>query len=228
MLLTEVNNESTMVVRRVRDPGLSGAHMSYLYVTALTATNVDGFAEAGATWAQDHYKALGAVTTTASQIIMGGEMAGTILVAFEYETVNGAMNGQQAFYADEALVRLMQDHQVQISRRSLMRVQTEFGERTGEYGSVLYLSTSPIDDASAQTNFAKNWAHMQHGAHGMTVLANVAAGPSPFTHTVVTWADSLDDLLAASAQNMADPEVQQIMAEWNVNLQGRVLSRRLF
>ena len=105
--------------------------MSYLYVTALTATNVNGFAEAGATWAQDHYRALGALTTTGSEVIMGGEMAGTILVAFEYETIDAAMAGQQAFYSDQALVQLMQDHTVQISRRSLMRVQAEFGERNG-------------------------------------------------------------------------------------------------
>ena len=202
--------------------------MSYLYVTALTATNVEGFAESGATWAQDHYRALGAVTTTASEIIMGGEMAGTVLVAFEYETVDAAMKGQRAFYAEEPLVQLMHDHDVQISRRSLMRVQAEFGERAGSYSSVLYLASSPIDDDSAQTNFGKSWDHLQNGAHGMTALANVAGGPSPFTHTVVTWTDSLDDLMAASAQNMADPNVQQIMADWNVSHLGRALSRRLF
>ena len=166
--------------------------MSYLYVTALTATNVDGFAEAGATWAQDHYRALGARTTTGSQVIMGGEMAGTILVAFEYETIDAAMAGQQAFYSDQALVQLMQDHTVQISRRSLMRVQAEFGERNGGFSSVLYLSSAPIDDASAQANFATNWGHIQDGANGMITLANIAAGPAPFTHTVVTSTDSLD------------------------------------
>jgi hypothetical protein len=202
--------------------------MSYLYVTALTATNVDGFAEAGATWAQDHYRALGARTTTGSQVIMGGEMAGTILVAFEYETVDAAMAGQQAFYSDQALVQLMQDHTVQISRRSLMRIQAEFGERNGGFSSVLYMASAPMDDASAQANFATSWGHIQDGAHGMTTLANVAAGPAPFTHTVVTWTDSLDQLMAASAKNMADPEVQKIMADWNVNLLGRTLARRLF
>lgn len=202
--------------------------MSYLYVTALTATDVDGFAESGATWAQDHYRGLGAISTTANQVIMGGEMAGTIFVGFEYETIDAAMNGQQAFYADDALVQLMRDHDVQISRRSLMRVQAEFGERAGAYSSILYLSSSLADDAAAQTAFAKNWAHMQSGGNGLTALASVASGPAPFTHTVVTWTDSLDDLMAASARNMADPEVQQNLADWNVTLLGRALSRRLF
>ena len=109
-----------------------------------------------------------------------------------------------------------------------MRVQAEFGERNGDFSSVLYLASAPIDDASAQANFATNWGHIQHGAHGMTTLANVAAGPAPFTHTVVTWTDSLDQLMDASAKNMADPDVQKIMADWNVNLLGRVLCRRLF
>ena len=89
------------------------------------------------------------------------------------EKFDAAMAGQQAFYSDQALVQLMQDHTVQISRRSLMRVQAEFGERNGGFSSVLYLSSAPIDDASAQANFATNWGHIQDGAHGMTTLANV-------------------------------------------------------
>ena len=109
-----------------------------------------------------------------------------------------------------------------------MRIQAEFGERDGGFSSVLYLSSAPIDDASAQANFATNWGHIQDGAHGMITLANIAAGPAPFTHTVVTSTDSLDQLMAASAKNMADPEVQKIMADWNVNLLGRTLARRLF
>ena len=127
--------------------------MSYLYVTALTATNVDGFAEAGATWAQDHYRALGARTTTGSQVIMGGEMAGTILVAFEYETIDAAMAGQQAFYSDQALVQLMQDHTVQISRRSLMRVQAELAnEMAGSVPSFTFRARRSMTLRPKQTS----------------------------------------------------------------------------
>ena len=38
-------------------------------------------------------KELGATDFTASQIIMGGEMSGTCLIGFEFETIDAAMAG---------------------------------------------------------------------------------------------------------------------------------------
>ena len=203
-------------------------HMSYSYVSIISLTDVAGFAEAGNTWAPEHYRALGATTTTASQAIMGGDMAGMVAVSFEFDSIDAAMRGQQAFYGDERLVQLMQDHQVHIQRRSLMRIQAEFGERTGEFGSVLYMTSAPIDDATAQTNFGHNWGHIQHGANGMMAMTAVAAGAAPFTGSVVTSTDSLDDLMAASVKNFSDPAVAQMMADTQTQVLGRVLVQRLF
>ena len=50
---------------------------------------------------------------------MGGEMAGMVVIGFEYDSVDAAMAGQAGFYHDDQLVGMMQDTQVQINRRIL-------------------------------------------------------------------------------------------------------------
>ena len=66
--------------------------MTYLYVVAGSMSDPEVFAEAGATWAGERFLEMGALSATANQVIMGGEMASTVLVAFETETADGAMN----------------------------------------------------------------------------------------------------------------------------------------
>jgi len=128
---------------------------------------------------------------------MGGEMAGTFMAA----------------------------SQVQVHRRTIHRVRAEFGAREGEYGSVLYLAGALPADAEA--NFAHAWSHVQKGANGMLASEVVANGPSTFSAASVTWTDSLDSMLAAAADNFADPVTQEIMAATNTTVVGRVLTRRL-
>ena len=62
----------------------------------------------------------------------------------------------------------------------------------------------------------------------MTALQLIAGGASPFSAAAVTWADSIDALLAASAKNFADPVVQEMMTSTGSTVLGRVISRRLF
>ena len=115
-----------------------------------------------------------------------------------------------------------------LAYRGHRRVQAEFGTRTGDVGSVLYVGGPRLDDATAQESFALAWGHMQNGANGLAALENIAGGPGTFTGNVVTWADSLDSLMAASAENFADPEVQEQIASSGIQVLGRVLTRRLF
>ena len=56
----------------------------------------------------------------------------------------------------------------------------------------------------------------------------IASGPAPFNGVVVTWADSMDELLAASAANFADPAVQETMAATQSTILGRLMTRVLF
>jgi hypothetical protein len=202
--------------------------MTYVSAAVTSIDDVAAFAEAGKSWASARLAEMGALSTTANQVIMGGEAAGAVTVAFEWESIDAAMAGQAALYADADMLTLMKDTGVNLHRRSLMRVQAEFGTRTGDVGSVLYLGGPQLDDATAQANYAVSWAHVQKGANGVAALRNVAAGPSPFSATVATWADSLDSLMAASAEGFADPKVQELMTSTGTQVLGRLLTRRLF
>ncbi len=202
--------------------------MTYLTAAVISLDDPAAFAEAEKSWASARMSEMGAVSITASQIVMGGEAAGTAIVAFEWESIDAAMAGQAALYTAADMLTLMKDTGVTLHRRSLMRVQAEFGTRTGDFGSVLYLGGPPLDDATAQAGFALSWGHVQTGANGITALANVAGGPGSFTGSAVTWADSLDAMMAASADSYADPEIQEAIASSGMQVLGRVITRRLF
>jgi len=202
--------------------------MPFIYSVAAHVSDSKLFAEAGAGWAGERMRSLGANSVTANQVVMGGEMAGQVLVAFEVDTADAAMALNAAIYGDDDLVGLLRDAGVQVERRSLMRIQAEFGTRDASHATVLYVAGQPVDDETAQTNFTRNWNHISAGAAGMTAMQVIASGPAPFNGVVVTWADSMDALLAASAANFADPAVQETMAATNSTILGRLMTRRLF
>jgi hypothetical protein len=199
--------------------------MTYIYSVLANVGDKKAFAEADI---MGNLENLGVKSYTATEIVMGGEMAGMVVIGFEYDSVDAAMQGQAGFYHDSDLVGMMQATQVQINRRILFRVQAERGERQGQYGTILYIAGRPIDDATMESNMDHNWSHIQEGANGLTWLMSVAAGPAPFNATAVTWADSLDDLLAVSNKMFADPKTMQIMTDSGAQILGRVIGRNMF
>ncbi len=201
--------------------------MSYFYSALTNVGNVQEFTAASSGWAGDRMKELGATDFNASQIIMGGEMSGMCLIGFEFETIDAAMAGQAGLYQDAQMLEMMRDTGVSVVRRSLFRTQAELGERKGQFGSVLYISGRPIDDATAASNMEQSWKTVSEGANGVIGLQAVAAGASPFQGTVVTATDSLDALIAASAKSFADPEMAKRMGEQGWTIIGRVLMNRL-
>ncbi|NBS30200.1 MAG: hypothetical protein EBS76_06735 [Actinobacteria bacterium] len=201
--------------------------MTYLYSVLAQVGDKKAFTEASQTWVGGHLEKLGVRSYSATEIVMGGEMAGLCVIGFEYDSVDAAMAGQAGFYQDSELVGMMQATQVHVNRRILFRVQSERGERRGQYGTILYMAGRPVDDATMESNMDHNWSHIQNGANGLTWLMSVAAGPAPFNATAVTWTDSLDDLLAASNKMFADPKTMQIMTDSGAQILGRVIGRNM-
>ena len=97
--------------------------MSYVYTVLASIADPDAFGKAGQEWAGERLGTLGATSSNASQIVMGGEMSGLCIVAFEFDTVDAAMAAQSKIYQDADLVALMRDTQVNVQRRNLFRVQ---------------------------------------------------------------------------------------------------------
>ena len=135
--------------------------MPFIYSVAAHVSDSKLFAEAGAGWAGERMRSLGANSVTANQVVMGGEMAGQVLVAFEVDTADSAMALNAAIYGDDDLVGLLRDAGVQVERRSLMRIQAEFGTRDASHATVLYVAGQPVDDETAETNFTRNWNHQR-------------------------------------------------------------------
>jgi len=201
--------------------------MTYLYSVLAQVGDKKAFSEASQTWVGGNLEKLGVRSYSVTEIVMGGEMAGMVVVGFEYDSVDAAMAGQAGLYADSEIVGLMQEAQVQVVRRNLFRVQSERGERRGQYGTILYMAGRPLDDATMESNMDHNWSHINASANGLTWLMSVASGPSPFNATAVTWTDSLDDLLAASNKLFADPKTMQIMTDSGAQVLGRVIGRNM-
>ena len=74
--------------------------MPFIYSVAAHVSDSKLFAEAGAGWAGERMRSLGANSVTANQVVMGGEMAGQVLVAFEVDTADSAMALNAAIYGD--------------------------------------------------------------------------------------------------------------------------------
>ena len=201
--------------------------MTYLYSVLAQVADKNAFSEAGKSWVPGNLEKLGVRSFSSTEIVMGGELSGMCIVGFEYDSVDAAMAGQAGLYADSEIVGLMQEAQVQVVRRNLFRVQSERGERRGQYGTILYMAGRPLDDATMESNMDHNWSHINAGANGLTWLMSVASGPSPFNATAVTWTDSLDDLLAASNKMFADPKTMQIMTDSGAQVLGRVIGRNM-
>ena len=122
--------------------------MTYLYSVLAQVGDKKAFSEASQTWVGGNLEKLGVRSYSATEIVMGGEMAGMVVIGFEYDSVDAAMAGQAGFYHDDQLVGMMQDTQVQINRRILFRVQSERGERRGQK---LDVNTVQVSSAAAAT-----------------------------------------------------------------------------
>ena len=96
--------------------------MPFIYSVAARVSDSELFAEAGAGWAGERMRSLGANSVKANQVVMGGEMAGQVLVAFEVDTADSAMALNAAIYGDGDLVRVLWDAGVEVDRRSLRRM----------------------------------------------------------------------------------------------------------
>ena len=201
--------------------------MTYWSATVARMADMEVFKSALNDWIPGRMSEYGATDLLAMQVVLGGEAAGTVQVAFEYPSVDAVLEANAKQAADPDFQRLIQDSGGQLLRRSLLKTWGERGERSGEYATGLYIAHDPLDEDTANNNLDKSWAHMQAGATGIAQSLIVAGGEMTGVTIVLTRTNSMDSLLEASALNFADPEVQQGMAAINARVVGRVVGRAL-
>ena len=152
---------------------------------------------------------------------MGGEAAGLVGVSFEWESVAAAIAGSNAVYSDSQLMQMMGDCGVSVVRRSVLEILAEFGETrpTSGFGTAVYMS----GNISAE-GMDTAWGHMQAGANGLQLNRAIANGIAPWTGLVVSFADSVDDLLGAAVNAWADTSMQARNSMNDVKPLGRVIN----
>ncbi len=169
----------------------------------------------------------GATDFRVNQIVMGGDRAGLIAIIFEVPSVAAAMEVSAGINANSETVSIMKDSGYQMVSRSLMRNVATRGNTDGQFGSMLLMSGGQVTDEEAESNLGDGWNHMSGAANGMRLVQSFAAGATPTPWALIGWTDDLDAYVAASAQSMADPKVQQNFADGNIAVHGRIITKRL-
>ena len=189
---------------------------------AVTAVqDLNGFVEASNSYGKQRVLDMGCKHSSIAKIIMGGEAAGLVGVSFEWESVDAAIAGSKAINSDGQMTQMMSDCGVSVVRRSVLEILAERGETrpTSGFGTAVYMS----GNISAE-GIDTGWGHMQAGANGLMLTRAIANGIAPWTGLVMTFADSVDDLLVAAANAWGDTSMQALNAKNDVKPLGRVIN----
>ena len=195
--------------------------MAYLSGLVVRVTDQGRLVADMESFGSDMFREAGATRVRVLQNVMGGEQAGEINIACEWDSLDAAMRAPGDLRAKQEMIDSMQGAGVQTIRRSLIVIDAERGTQEGEFASLLVASGDQIDPATMDANADAFWAHMESGANGILWGRGVAAGPLTGLYIALTAADSADELMASSAAMFADPVIQQRMAEQNTQLVAR-------
>ena len=195
--------------------------MSVMTIAVTAVQDLNGFVDASNSYGKQRVLDMGCKHTSITKIIMGGEAAGLVGVSFEWESVDAAIAGSNAVNSDSQLMQMMGDCGVSVVRRSVLEILAEFGETrpTSGFGTAVYMS----GNISAE-GMDTAWGHMQAGANGLQLNRAIANGIAPWTGLVVTFADSVDDLLGAAVNAWADTSMQARNSMNDVKPLGRVIN----
>jgi len=194
--------------------------MSVMTIAVTAVQDLNGFVAGSNSFAKQRVLDMGAKHTSIAKIIMGGEAAGLCGVSFEWESVDAAIAGSNAINSDSQMLQMMGDCGVSVVRRSVLEVLAERGDTrpSGGFGTVVYMSGNMTADG-----IDTGWGHMQEGANGLMTLRAIANGVAPWTGLIMTFADSVDDLLAAAANAWGDTSMQALNAKNDTKPLGRVI-----
>jgi hypothetical protein len=182
--------------------------MTALTIAITQIQDLNGFVNAANEFGNDRMLEMGCKHTQTAKVIMGGEAA--------------AIAGSNTINSDSQMLQMMGDTGVSVVRRSVLEIMGEQGDRSGEFNTCLYMSGNATSEG-----MEKGWGHMKAGATGMAVARGIATGMSPWTGAIFCWTNSVDALLAASANAFSDPDQQAIMVKNNSQPVGRIITQVL-
>jgi hypothetical protein len=195
--------------------------MSVMTIAVTAVQDLNGFVDASNSYGKQRVLDMGCKHTSIAKIVMGGEAAGLCGVSFEWESVDAAIAGSNAINSDGQMLQMMGDCGVSVVRRSVLEILAERGETrpTSGFGTAVYMS----GNISAE-GIDNGWRHMQEGANGLMISRAIANGMAPWTGLIMTFADSVDDLLSAAANAWADTAMQARNSMNDVKPLGRLIN----
>ena len=156
--------------------------------------------------ARQKLMALGSSRVSGS-VALTGEAAGSFTVASVWDTADAYFDARPQVLSDPEVGALMQ-------RRSMAPVQTAFAELYGQSGnpegkyavSVVAIVASQSPETWQSVAQTAGNVMLAHGTNGMRFTRAIAAGQQSGVHVAVSYTDSLDSYLEASAAAAADSD----------------------
>lgn len=202
-----------------------GKIMSYTVANMLRATDLSAFVEIFDRVARPELEAGGCNKIRISQTIYGGEYAGAITMAADFDSVAAATSAQVA--ANTKAGPEAREAGVTLVSRSLVINREHRGTEDGEFGSLMQVTSLPTSPEEYSANADLFWSHMSAGANGQRFGVFSAAGERTGRQVAVTWTDDLDALTQASAAMFSNPEVIDRMAQYETTPVSRSIFRRI-
>ena len=201
--------------------------MTYMSGLIVRATNVGSLLADMDSFGREAFQDAGASNMWITQNVYAGDGAGEIGISTDWASIDAAVTAPDDLRARPEFVDAMQNAGIQTLRRSLVQIRAERGELEGKFGSLIVSAGAQQDQETIDANADAIWTHMQNGSSGLRWTQAIAAGPLTGMYITISTSDSLDDLMAASNQMFADPDIQGRMAAMGFQLIQRSLFRRL-
>ncbi len=128
--------------------------MAYLSGLVVRVTDQGRLVADMESFGSDMFREAGATRVRVLQNVMGGEQAGEINIACEWDSLDAAMRAPGDLRAKQEMIDSMQGAGVQTIRRSLIAIDAERGTQEGEFASLLVASGDQIDPATAAARHA--------------------------------------------------------------------------
>ncbi len=201
--------------------------MTYMAGLVVRASNVDKLLEDMDSFGRKAFEDAGATDMWITQSVMAGDGVGEIFITSDWDSIDAAVTAPDDLRARPEFIEAMKNAGIETLRRSLVQIRAQRGELDGKFGSLIVSAGAQQDQATIDANADAIWEHMKNGTTGLRWTQGIAAGPLTGMYLTVSTSDSLDELMSASNQMFADPDIQGRMAEMGFQLMGRSLFRRL-
>ena len=199
--------------------------MPYSVVSSLRVPDPQNFIEVFNSKIRSSLEANGATSVSFRQIILGGEMVGTLQQSLTFNEIDDAVGALAV--ASPMVPAFVAETGASVIGRSMAHTRAERGVTQGAYGSMLMSRGLPVDDATYQANADLFWSKMSSGINGQRFGVVIAGAERTGAVAAISWTDSLSALQNVSDAMFASADVQEVLMAQQVTMISKVYFRTL-